>query len=165
MVYGNAVGLPAPWLGWWWWGANLKVITPPYEFYYHRWLIIALGCGATRAAAWCRCLSLWCGPIWSSGALVRTLRTFYGVLLCHTGQTELRPWDRNGKKRKKKLMLINREEWSRQSKIKSHLWEYLLALCSRFYSSFSFKKKENDEASFTIKGMMVHARTSGERWT
>ena len=25
------------------------------------------------------------------------------------------------------------------------------------------KKRENDEASFTIKGMMGHARTSGER--
>lgn len=44
-VYGNAVGLPVPWLGWWW-GANLKAITPPYELYYHCWLIIALGRGA-----------------------------------------------------------------------------------------------------------------------
>lgn len=111
---GNAFSFPELWLWWrWWWGANLKAITPPYEFYYHHWLIIALGCGATRATAWCWCLSLWCGPIWSSCALVRTLRTFYGVLLCHTGQTELRLWDRNKKKREKKLMLINGEEWRR----------------------------------------------------
>lgn len=32
-----------------------------------------------------------------------------------------------------------------------------------FLFIFFLKKKENDEASFTIKRMMGHARTSGER--
>lgn len=82
-------------LGWdrWWWGANLKAIRPPFELYYHHWLIISLGCCSMTEAAsailYNACL------IWSLCALVRIFRTFYGVLLCCSGQSALRLRDSN----------------------------------------------------------------------
>lgn len=103
------------------------------------------------------------GAIWSSGALVRPIWTFYGVLLCPTGQTELRRRDREKKKREKEFMLINREEWRREEENQISF----MGICTGPRLSFEFilffqtkkRKKRKMRPVFTFKVITGHART------
>lgn len=103
------------WWWWWWWGANLKAIRPPFELHYHRWLIIALGCGATTEAA----SALLYGAVWYD-LHVRWCE-FFGLftasLLCRSGQSEPRLWDRTvNNMGRENVMLITRKERTAREK-------------------------------------------------
>lgn len=160
LVYGNALGLPVALAG------MMMMRCKSKSHYTSLWVLLSLPTD--------NCIGLRCyesdSPVPVPFFIVRVWYDLqahwcehfglFMVSFCVTqGQTELRLRDSERKKREKKLMLIKREERRKGEKIKSPLWEYLLLLCSGFYSP-SALKKANDEAAFTIKGMTGRARTA-----
>lgn len=119
----------------WWWGANLKAIRPPFELHYHRWLIIALGCGTRTepasallySAVWYDLCVHWC--------------EFFGLfmmsLLCPSGQSEPRLWDRNvNNMGRESVMLITRKERTAREKNPVSFMRIFTDLLPSFIHSF-----------------------------
>ena len=95
-----------------------------------------------------------------------TLDFLWCPFVSHGGQTELRLRDSDRKKREKKLMLINGEEWRRGEQNQISFMRIFTGPLLSFLFILFFQKKRIMRLVLLLKGWWVtQGRLSGERWT